>query len=359
MNILGGRINNISSLEKIVSSIPRELISFTRNIFISEWTIKEIFKNEKKLYLFSDIVIFADILNKNGENKYQYEFEKYIEILDYDIEKTTINNNKTVRFVETDRNKTSNSENNKLIHNNNIHSHLNFEKCTHTITDTLCYFESEEACNGFIREYKEQKDILLNNNNKNNNTNLNITKTIDQIENKDSHNPEITVATDIENNLTENASAVSNNSNDNNDIVSLNDTDVEHLNTAFNNLEIENSKSYASSSTVTKELKKNLLNNNNNDYSSDITKTISQVDNNDSNNPESTVVTDISSNLTTFSLPFSYNNNYNSNISSIRDIDVGNGYAFGYKADDPKKNGKFPSPLVIRSLENQGFYITI
>jgi len=172
--------SSMHSFQKLILNIPNELISVTQRIFIGEWMVKEIFGNKKKIYLFNDIMIFANILNENEENKYQYEFEKYIDILDYDVEKTTMANNKTIQFVKTERNKTS-KHNNQLIHNNQSHSHLSFEYL-HSIIEPFFYFKSEKIRNNFIRRYNELRDNLLNNNN-NNNSDLDITNTINKIDN--------------------------------------------------------------------------------------------------------------------------------------------------------------------------------
>jgi len=37
--------------------------------------------------------------------------------------------------------------------------------------------------------------------------------------------------------------------------------------------------------------------------------------------------------------------------------DVGDGYAFGYKRNNPKKKGKFPSPLVRKCSEKKGIFV--
>jgi len=234
MNRSSDNIDNIYSLEKIVLNFPSELISLTQNIFISEWIVKEIFKNEKKLYLFSDILIFVDIINKNGENKYSYEFEKHIDILDYDVERTTISNSKTIQFVEIERNKSSNLNNNQLIHNSHSHSRLIFEKDTYSITKTLFYFESEEECNDFIRQYKELRNILLNCNVINNNSDI---INISQIDVNNSLNFQSTATTD---NIKNNASL------DFKDI----DADIEHLNSALSNLEFKYFETYPSTSNI-------------------------------------------------------------------------------------------------------------
>jgi len=37
--------------------------------------------------------------------------------------------------------------------------------------------------------------------------------------------------------------------------------------------------------------------------------------------------------------------------------DIGNGYAFGYKINDPQKKGKFPFPLVRKYFKNKGLFV--
>jgi len=161
-------IDKLFSLERIILNFPPELISSRRN-YIAEWTISGITNKKEKLYLLSDIVIFAAFLNKKKKNKYMFEFENRIHILDYDVKSTTINNNKAIKFVETERFKNS-KHNNRLIRNNHSHSLLSFGRSTHThsitmtsITKALFYFESEEICDEFIKKYEEQKNTLLNN----------------------------------------------------------------------------------------------------------------------------------------------------------------------------------------------------
>ena len=39
----------------------------------------------------------------------------------------------------------------------------------------------------------------------------------------------------------------------------------------------------------------------------------------------------------------------------VTNWDVGDGYAYGYKRNDPQQKGKFPSPLVRKISENKGF----
>jgi len=38
----------------------------------------------------------------------------------------------------------------------------------------------------------------------------------------------------------------------------------------------------------------------------------------------------------------------------VTNWDVGDGYAYGYKRNDPQQRGKFPSPLVRKISENIG-----
>jgi len=40
----------------------------------------------------------------------------------------------------------------------------------------------------------------------------------------------------------------------------------------------------------------------------------------------------------------------------VTNWDVGDGYAFGYKRNNPKKKGKFPTLLVQKCLENKGLF---
>ena len=135
-------IDKMFSLDGIVENFPPDLISFTRRIYIDEWTISEIINKKTKLYLFSDILIFATFLNKK-KNK-MYKFEKRINILDYNIESTTVGNKKAIKFIRIERNRIS-------------------EPNTSTsITKKLFYFESEESCNNFIEKYNDLKNILLN-----------------------------------------------------------------------------------------------------------------------------------------------------------------------------------------------------
>ena len=35
---------------------------------------------------------------------------------------------------------------------------------------------------------------------------------------------------------------------------------------------------------------------------------------------------------------------------------IGDGYAYGYKKDDPQKKGKFPFPLIRKCFENEGSF---
>jgi len=46
---------------------------------------------------------------------------------------------------------------------------------------------------------------------------------------------------------------------------------------------------------------------------------------------------------------------------TVTNWNVGDGYAYGYKRNDPQQKGKFPSPLVRKISENNGmiFFIFI
>jgi len=40
----------------------------------------------------------------------------------------------------------------------------------------------------------------------------------------------------------------------------------------------------------------------------------------------------------------------------VTNWNVGEGYAYGYKKNDPQQKGKFPSPLVRKISENDGMF---
>ncbi|KAG4099027.1 hypothetical protein H8356DRAFT_1669871 [Neocallimastix lanati (nom. inval.)] len=161
-------INKMFSLEKTIMNYPPELISYTQRSFIAEWPIHEI--KAKRLYLFSDTVLFANYLNRKSKKgkKYQYIYEKRIDILDYDIIKNTSTSKKVIKFKETDRlrNSKTYSKSNRSF-SSHSHSLLGFSLGSHStgysvpITKSLIFFETEENCNDFYNKYNEQKEILL------------------------------------------------------------------------------------------------------------------------------------------------------------------------------------------------------
>lgn len=167
-------INKVFSLEKTIMNYPPELISYTQRSFIAEWHISEI--KPKKLYLFSDTVLFANILSKKYKKgrKYKYIYEKRIDILDYDIVKNTSTSKRVIKFKETERIRNSKTYDTKSSRTFSSHSHslLGFSLGGHStgysvpITKSLIFFETEEDCNDFYDKYNEQKELLLKNNDK-------------------------------------------------------------------------------------------------------------------------------------------------------------------------------------------------
>jgi len=165
-------INKVFSLEKTIMNYPPELISYTQRSFIAEWHISEI--KQKKLYLFSDIVLFANILSKKLKKgrKYKYIYEKRINILDYDIVKNTSTSKRVIKFKETDRVRNSKTYDTKSNRSFSSHSHslLGFSLGGHSmaysvpITKSLIFFETEEDCTDFFDKYNEQKALLMKNN---------------------------------------------------------------------------------------------------------------------------------------------------------------------------------------------------
>jgi len=165
-------INKVFSLEKTIMNYPPELISYTQRSFIAEWHISEI--KQKKLYLFSDIVLFANILSKKLKKgrKYKYIYEKRINILDYDIVKNTSTSKRVIKFKETDRVRNSKTYDTKSNRSYSSHSHslLGFSLGGHSmaysvpITKSLIFFETEEDCTDFFDKYNEQKALLMKNN---------------------------------------------------------------------------------------------------------------------------------------------------------------------------------------------------
>jgi len=159
-------INKMFSLEQIIMNYPIDLISYTQRTYIGEWNISEVIKNkQRKLYLFSDTVLFATILNKKKGKRYLYAYEKRVDILDYNVIKSTSSaNKKIIKFVETERCKNKK----KSLKSGRSHSHslLGFSLNNHisdtSITKSLIFFDNEDACNEFVKKYNEQRDNLLN-----------------------------------------------------------------------------------------------------------------------------------------------------------------------------------------------------
>jgi len=44
---------------------------------------------------------------------------------------------------------------------------------------------------------------------------------------------------------------------------------------------------------------------------------------------------------------------------NVTNWNVGNGFAYGYKVNDPQQKGKFPSPLVCKYIENTGLFVCL
>lgn len=138
-----------------IANIPKELITI-QNIYVGEWTIKDQNK-EKKLYLFNDIVIFAHPIN-NKKNK--YKFEKCIDILNYDLFTKLENNKRFIHLIK--KNETTPNL------NNNIHSQYSIGSERYPQpTDRIVFSIENGNTNYFVQKYKEQKNILSNNDNNN------------------------------------------------------------------------------------------------------------------------------------------------------------------------------------------------
>jgi len=167
-------INKMFSLEKAIMNYPPELISYTQRSFIAEWNVNEI--KQKRLYLFSDTVLFANILTKKSKKlrKYKYIYEKRIDILDYDVVKNTATSKRVIKFKATERLRTSKTFETKTTRSfstSHSHSLLGFSLGGHStgytvpITKSLIFFDTEEECNDFYNKYNEQKNILIKNKN--------------------------------------------------------------------------------------------------------------------------------------------------------------------------------------------------
>ncbi|OUM66760.1 hypothetical protein PIROE2DRAFT_5973, partial [Piromyces sp. E2] len=163
-------INKMFSLEKTIMNYPPELISYTQRTFIGEWNISEILKNKhKRIYLYSDTVLFASILNRKKNRKYKYAYENRIDILDYTVTKSSgTASTKIIKFIEVEKSKSSRYS--QRSRNSHSHSLLGFYLNNHTdttsITKSLFFFETEEACNDFVKKYNEQREELLKEANK-------------------------------------------------------------------------------------------------------------------------------------------------------------------------------------------------
>jgi len=164
-------INKMFLLEKKIMNYPPTLISYSRRSFIDEWGYKDINYKEKRLYLFSDTLLFASVYNKKSKKgkKYEYIYQDHIEILDYDVEKKSGTSNRLIKFVETSRLKSSKSSSAKT--KSHSHSRLSFGIMgSHStgysvpVTKALIFFENEDACNDFCAKYQEQKVNLLKEN---------------------------------------------------------------------------------------------------------------------------------------------------------------------------------------------------
>jgi len=158
-------INKMFSLEKTIMNYPPELISYSRRTFIGEWNISEILKNkQKRIYLFSDTVLLASVLNKKKNRKYKYAYENRIDILDYTVTKSSgPASTKIIKFIEVEKSKSSKySQRNRYSHS---HSLLGFSLSSHSdttsITKSLFFFQTEEDCNEFVKKYNEQREELL------------------------------------------------------------------------------------------------------------------------------------------------------------------------------------------------------
>ena len=151
--------NSINIMFSIVN-IPIELITIQRK-HVVEYMIKEN-KMDKKIYLFSDIVIFAT-LNKN---KNSYEYENHINILDYDVEITTNGTKRGIRLIKTGENETSNDR-------SIIRSKYSFKSNRSKLPPTSIVFQIKTENDRdsyvfhkeFTKKYKNGKDELLKNNN--------------------------------------------------------------------------------------------------------------------------------------------------------------------------------------------------
>jgi len=153
-------INRVMELEEnmnkmfSISKFPNDLISLKRN-YVGEWVIKE-GRKEKMLYLYSDIVVFASI-NKRSKDKIKYEYERHIDILDYDIEITTNGIKRGIKLIKTERNGTPN-HNNRSIHSQ--HSLISNRRSTQSTITIMFIIQPEIESNYFINKYKEQKDTF-------------------------------------------------------------------------------------------------------------------------------------------------------------------------------------------------------
>jgi len=163
-------INKMFSLEKTIMNYPPELISYTQRTYISEWNISEILKNKhKRIYLYSDTVLFASVLNKKKNRKYKYAYENRIDILDYTVTKSSgTASNKIIKFIEVEKSKSSRyNQRNRYSHS---HSLLGFSLTSHndttSVTKSLFFFDTEDACNEFVKKYNEQRETLLKEANK-------------------------------------------------------------------------------------------------------------------------------------------------------------------------------------------------
>jgi len=157
IDIAKGLQDSINKMFSIVN-FPLELISIQRN-YIAEWIIKDQEK-EKKLYLFNDTVVIAHSIKKN-KNKYAYEFEKRIDILDHDITTITIDNKRFVRLIKVDRNDTTTDHNDRSNINHSQYSIIGERRGPSPSIDIIFRIESNIDTNNFIEKYKKQKDILL------------------------------------------------------------------------------------------------------------------------------------------------------------------------------------------------------
>ncbi|ORX47903.1 hypothetical protein BCR36DRAFT_330113 [Piromyces finnis] len=175
-------INKMFSLEKTIMNYPPELISYTQRSFIGEWNISEILKNKrKKIYLFSDTVLIAAILNKKKNKKYKYAYENRIDILNYTVSKSVeFTSTRTIKFNKVGESGSGTTDGNLKPRTNHSHSILGFSLSNHSetsITKLLIFFETKEACDEFVQKYNEQRRILLKKEtNETNNEKINFNK---------------------------------------------------------------------------------------------------------------------------------------------------------------------------------------